>query len=187
MVDLLAGQSGAATRGQGKWLQNVPESERALMESFESYQQTRRVVEDFTARTLASIPTEFGKLLYLSSLRDFSSGNYVHEGLTARHSCEAVQQALGYCHEEVFLRILEMPLEQQEWDLRACMAGLEGEFWGKLRRWREAEFYRLLIPSESPAYLREIFLANVGALLDVVLEEGANLDPNASTGPPLGR
>ena len=149
------------------------------MESTESYQQTRKVVEDLTARTLAGIPTEFGKLLYLSSLRDISTGDYVHEGLVARYSREAVQQALGYCHQELFLRVLEMPLEQQEWDLRACLEGMEGEFWGKLRRWRESEFYRLLIPSDSPEYLREIFLANVGALLDVVLEERSKRNPNA--------
>jgi hypothetical protein len=157
------------------------------MESLESYQQARRVVEDFTARTLAALPTEFGKLLYLASLRDFSSGNYVHAGLTARYSCESVQQALGFCHEEVFMRILEMPLEQQEWDLRACVAGLEGEFWGKLRRWRESEFYRLLIPPNAPPYLREIFLANVGALLDVVLEEGARQGLDASPTQPPGQ
>jgi hypothetical protein len=154
------------------------------VDSLESYQQTRRVVEDVTALTLAAIPTEFGKLLYLSSLRDLATGDYVHEGLVARYSREAVQQALGYCHEELFLRMLEMPLEQQEWDLRACIEGMEGEFWGKLRRWRETEFYRLMIPSDSPEYLREIFLANVGAVLDVVLEERAKRDPGASPGPP---
>jgi len=149
------------------------------VESLESYQQTRQVVEDVTARTLAAIPTEFGKLLYLSSLRDISTGDYVHEGLVARYSREAVQQALGYCHQELFLRVLEMPLEQQEWDLRACLEGLEGEFWGKLRRWRETEFYRLLIPADSPEYLREIFLANVGAVLDVALEERAKRGQDA--------
>jgi len=154
------------------------------VESLESYQQTRRVVEDITARTLASIPTEFGKLLYLSSLRDLATGSYVHAGLEARYSRESVQQALNHCHEELFLRVLEMPLEQQERDLRACIEDMEGEFWGKMRRWRETEFYRLLIPSESPAYLREVFLANVGAVLDVVLEERAKRDRGASPGQP---
>jgi len=154
------------------------------MESLESYQQTRRVVEDFTARTLAAVATEFGKLVYICALRDFSTGRYVHAGLQARHSAEAVQQALSYCHEEVFLRILEMPLEQQEWDLRACVAGLEGEFWDKLRRWRETEFYRLLIPSDAPVYLREMFYANVGALLDIVLEEGTSQGLDASPNRP---
>jgi hypothetical protein len=154
------------------------------VDSLESYQQTRRVVEDVTALTLAAIPTEFGKLLYLSSLRDLATGDYVHEGLVARYSRETVQQALEYCHEEIFLRMLEMPLQQQERDLRACIEAMEGEFWGKLRRWRETEFYRLMIPSDSPEYLREIFLANIGAVLDVVLEERVKRDPDASPGPP---
>jgi len=157
------------------------------VESLETYQQTRRVIEDLTALTLAAIPTEFGKLLYLSSLRDLATGNYVHDGLVARYSQGAVQQALAYCHEQLFLRVLEMPLEQQERDLRACIQGLEGEFWGKLRRWRQTEFYRLMVPPDSPEYLNQIFLANVGALLDLVLAERAKLDPGASPAPPPGR
>jgi hypothetical protein len=157
------------------------------MESLESYQQTRRLVEDFTARTLAAIHSEYGKLLYVASLCDISSGHYVHEGLAARYSAEAVQQALGYCHQELFLRILEMPLEQQEWDLRACLASTEGEYWTKLGRWRETEFFRSLIPAESPVYLRELFLSNVRTLLDLQLEERAKLEPGASPDPPPGR
>jgi hypothetical protein len=157
------------------------------MESLERYQQTRRVVEDFTARSLAAISTEFGKLLYLASLREFSSGRYCHEGLAARYTAEGVQQALGFCHEELFLRILEMPLEQQEWDLRACISGMDGEFWSKLRRWRETELYRMLVPSDVPEYLREVFISNVGALLDLLLEERSRPDSSASPGLPPGR
>ena len=154
------------------------------MDSLESYQQTRRVVEDFTARTLAAIPSEFGKLLYVTSLCDLSSGRYLHEGLVARFPPEAVQQALGFCHQELFLRLLEMPLEQQEWDLRSCMAAMEGDYQTMLRRWRETEFYRSLIPADSPVYLRELFLSNVRTLLDLLLEEQAKLGPGASPGPP---
>ena len=157
------------------------------MDSLESFQQSRRVVEDFTALSLAAIPTEFGKLLYLSSLRDLATGNYVHEGLAARYSPASVQQALSLCHEQLFLRVLEMPLERQERDLRACIEGLEGEFWGKLRRWRETEFYRLLVPPDSQDYLKEVFLADVGALLDIVLAERAKRDPGASPVRPPAR
>ena len=157
------------------------------MDSLETYQQTRRVVEDFTVRTLVALPTEYGKLVYMSSLRDFATGNYVHAGLAARYSAESIQQALGLCHEEIFLRILEMPLDQQEWDLRACISSMDGEFWAKLRRWREAEFYRLLVPECSPPYLREIFLTNVRALVDLVLEEGARQGLASSPDPPPAR
>lgn len=180
MEDLLSAQRGPGQALHPLVRQNVPDSEQLNVESLENYQQTRRVVEDFTALTLATIPTEFGKLLYLSSLRDLATGCYVHDGLAARYSQEAVQQALGYCHEQLFLRILELPMEQQERDLCACIEGMEGEFWAKLGRWRETEFYRLMVPSDSPGYLKEVFLANVGAMLDLVLQEHARRDPAAS-------
>ena len=123
----------------------------------------------------------------MASLCDLSSGRYLHEGLAARFPEQAVQQALGFCHQELFLRLLEMPLEQQEWDLRTCLAGLEGEYRTKLRRWKETEFYRGLIPSDSPDYLRELFVANVRALLDLLLEQAAKGESNASPDPPPGR
>ena len=149
------------------------------METLERYQQSRRVIEDFSARTLAAIPTEFGKLLYLTSLRDLASGVYFHEGLSALYPEPAVQQGLQFCHEELFFRILELPLEQQEGDLRLCISHLEGEFWGKVSRWKQTELHRLLVPGNVPAYLRELFHANVGALLQVLLEEHATLHPDA--------
>lgn len=149
------------------------------METLERYQQSRRVIEDFSSRTLASIPAEFGKLLYLASLRDLASGHYIHDGLTALYPEGAVQQGLQFCHEESFFRVLELPLEQQEGDLRQCISGLDGEFWGKVSRWEETEFYRLLVPADVPSYLRELFHANVGSLLKVLLEERAKIHPDA--------
>ena len=149
------------------------------METLERFQQSRRVIEDFTSRTLAAIPTEFGKLLYVASLRDLASGNYLHEGLAALYPEAAVQQGLQFCHEEMFLRILELPVEQQETDLRVCISGLEGEFWGKVSRWKQTEFHRLLVPADVPSYLRELFHANVGALLQVLLEDRAKFHPGA--------
>ena len=149
------------------------------METLERYQQSRRVIEDFSSRTLAAIPTDFGKLLYLASLLDLASGQYIHEGLSALYPEAAVQQGLSFCHEEVFFRILELPLEQQEADLRLCISGLEGEFWGKVSRWKQTEFHRLLVPADVPSYLRELFNANVGTLLQVLFQERATLHPDA--------
>lgn len=149
------------------------------METLERYQQSRRVIEDFTSRTLAAISTDFGKLLYVASLQDLASGDYLHEGLSALYPKDAVQQALQFCHEESFFRVLELPLEQQERDLRLCISGLEGEFWGKVSRWKQTEFHRLLVPADVPSYLRELFHANVGTLLQVLLEERARLHPDA--------
>ena len=88
------------------------------MPALTKLQQNRRVVQDFTVNSLAGIPGPFARLVYLASLRDLSSGRYEHQGLVALYPEEAVQQALELCHEQIFERILEMPLEKQLEDLR---------------------------------------------------------------------
>ena len=145
----------------------------------ERFQQNRRVIEDVTTRTLAAIPTNYGRLLYISSLRDLASGRYRHEWLSEVYPEDAVQQALAHCHEELFARILETPLAQQEWDLRACLGSLEGDFWSVVVNWQELESYRLLLPTRVPAYLQALFCSNLRALLGVFAEERATWQPAA--------
>ena len=41
-----------------------------FMESSERFLQSRSVIEDFTSRTLAAIPSDFGRLYYVSSFED---------------------------------------------------------------------------------------------------------------------
>jgi hypothetical protein len=139
------------------------------MEDLEKLEMNRRVVEDFTSRTLAAIPTEFGRLCYLASLLDSPiGGRYVHDGLAAVFPEAAVQEALGFCHREIFARILESPLAQQEWDLRGFLGEMEPDFWGALEQWRQTGSYRQFSPEGSPAYLRDLFNSNVSTLLDVL-------------------
>jgi len=149
------------------------------VENLERFQQNRRIVEDFTTRTLAAIPSDFGRLLYVALLRDLASGRYLHEGLSANYPDEAVQQALAHCHDELFAKILETPLERQEWDLRSCLGALEGEFWGIVTRWEKLEFYRVLLPADAPGYLQELFCSNLRTLLGLLAEEHASWKPAA--------
>lgn len=141
------------------------------MQTLERFEPNQRIIEDVTSRTLAAIPTDYGRLLYLTSLRDLASGRYAHAGLERLYPAPAVQQALAYCHEEIYARILEASLEQQEWDLRACLTALEGDFWEIVELWREEEFYCALAPQGMPAYLKNLFCSNVRVLLDVLVQD----------------
>jgi len=134
-------------------------------------QQNRRIIQDFTLTTLAGIPGEFGRLTYMASLRDLSSGRYEHAGLAALYPDEAIQQALSLCHEQIFERVLETPLERQEEDLKECLARMPGGLPSALTHWRRLEAYRVLLPERVPDYLKELFCSNLRALLEILLEE----------------
>ncbi|HUL16815.1 MAG TPA: hypothetical protein VLV88_12510 [Terriglobales bacterium] len=131
----------------------------------------RRIVEDFSLTTLAAIPCAFGRLVYISSLRDLSTGKYEHAGLTAVYPEDAVQHAIALCHEEVFLRILETPLSLQEHDLCDCLREMTDGLAVALTHWRRMEAYRVLIPEQVPAYLKELFCSNLAALLEILASE----------------
>jgi hypothetical protein len=126
------------------------------------------IVRDFTATTLAAIPNVFGRLTYIASLRDLSSGRYEHSGLTVVYPPDAVQEALKFCHQEIFSRVLEMPLSVQQQDLCECLEAMPGPMAATIAHWRQLESYRILPPEDAPDYLRELFFSNLRALLEIL-------------------
>lgn len=134
-------------------------------------QQNRRIIHDFTTITLAPIPSLFARLIHLAALRDLSSGRYRHAGLSAVYGEEPVEQALAQCHEEVFEKILEMALAQQQEDLRGCFAAMDGGVRSAARYWERFEVYRMLVPVHAPDYLKELFCSNLRALVEILGEE----------------
>ncbi|HTT33603.1 MAG TPA: hypothetical protein VMH48_08375 [Methylomirabilota bacterium] len=141
------------------------------MQALTKLQQNRKIVQDFTVTTLAGIPTPFGRLAYIASLRDLSCGRYEHAGLAALYPDEALQQALQLCHEQIFERILETPLEQQLEDLRTCLEAMQGGLAVAVPHWLAMEAYRVLLPEKSPDYLKELFCSNCRALLELLTNE----------------
>ena len=137
------------------------------MASWASFDRNRRLTEDLTERTLAGISSEYGKLIYLASLRDLASGIYRHEGLEALYSAGAVQESLLQAHREVCGRIMEMPLARQEMDLLSCWRGFESDPHELVENWKESEAYRTLMPFGLPDYLRTLFCSNIETLLAV--------------------
>jgi hypothetical protein len=137
------------------------------VESLERFRQSHTVIEDFTSRTLAAIRSDFGRLYYVSSLKDPGTGSYEHDGLKRLYSEGSVQSALAHCHAELFSRILETPLENQEHDLRQCLEPAGEKFCLVLEAWREQNFMRTLCPDEMPEYMGDLFCSNVSALLGV--------------------
>ena len=141
------------------------------MDTLTQLQQNRRIIHDLTLSTLARISCLFSRLAYLASLRDISTNVYEHAGLAAIYPRVAVRQALEQCHQEIFERILEMPLLAQEEDLRAHLRSLPNGSRNAAMQWRRLESYRALLPADSPEYLKELFCSNVRAILEILERE----------------
>lgn len=138
------------------------------MDALTQLQQNDRLIRDFTASTLAAIPSQFSRLVYLASLRDLSSGRYEHAGLSSVYLEPAVQQCLEFCHGQIFERILETPLASQEGDLQESLSAMEDGLAKSIANWQRMESYRFLIPADVPDYLKELFCSNLRALLEIL-------------------
>jgi hypothetical protein len=145
------------------------------MGNWSSFERIQNVVQDVSSGTLAGFHSEYGKLVYLASLRDLASGRYVHAGLQAIYGRRDVHEGLWQTHKEICMRILELPLAEQEPDLTSCLRGFEGESEEVIAHWRELEFYVALLPFGLPNYIRRLFSSNVDTLLSVIQADASRV------------
>lgn len=139
----------------------------------ENLQTHRQLLFDLTANYLDPLQGAFERLAYLSSLRDASTGRYVHERLAAVYGPECVDQVVAASHEEVFERLLEMPLRAQEEGLRRYVASLPGSFAEQLENCRRQA--AAWVPPEAPSYLTELYSSNLNALVELLPDNAAKV------------
>lgn len=120
---------------------------------------------DLWRRTLAQIPTVFGRLAYLTSLRDSSTGRYSHAALTNVLGEEDAERALRHSHHQVFSQWLGFSLADQKADL--------DEYLRATGRPREAHYYRHLAPPTARDIERQLYLTDLETLLELLkFEQG---------------
>src|SRR5665213_1975990 len=85
----------------------------------------RNALADLWKHTLSQIPSTYGRLAYLASLRDPNSGSYRHHGLSAAFGREDSTDALRKSHEDTFLEWLTLPLAAKDADFRTYFQSVE--------------------------------------------------------------
>ncbi len=132
--------------------------------------QVAQLLRDFQTRTLDGLSSDFERLIYLSSLRDYNTGRYHHYGLETRYSEQAVDEGLRQCHAQVFERLLATPLKEQTEDLISFFESLKVERTRLLDAWQRLRSYQVLPPEESHPLAREMFEKNIQVMLQVLRE-----------------
>jgi hypothetical protein len=126
----------------------------------------RQILYDLAGQYLEPMGGFFERLFYLAGLRDLSSGIYAHDRLGATYGEQSVNQALAKAHEEVFEGLLEIPLAQQEQDLRAFLNSRLSVGDQKFDFFEHG--MQNCVPPDAPVYLKNLFRSNVRALRELL-------------------
>jgi len=141
----------------------------------------RGAAQDLWRNTLSQIPSLFGRMVYLSSLRDTNSDRYEHHGLALRAGGEESDSALRASHSESFAGWLCLSIEAQKADLDLYLSALENDKRTIVEAWLLLKPYRNLPPGTARPAERELYLSDFEALLTLLKNEygAAAPDPDA--------
>lgn len=143
-------------------------------------------IDDLAGRTLASLPCEMARLIYLASTRDYSSGRYFHDGLAFRFTAEVAEAALGASHQGAFVQLAFLPLESLVEELSVFFRSTGADPHQVLRVWKKLQPYRVVIPQDCDPLLGEFFFSNVRIALAILANSPVAIPPGSqSASPPL--
>ena len=130
--------------------------------------ELNKAIDDLRKRSLVSIPTQFAKLVSLSSTRDYNTGRYCHDGLAFRFSAGVAEEALRTVHQEIFQELAFSPLGALVQDLERFIRTAHMGSDNVLHVWMELQPYRMLVPRNCNLILRDLFFSNVRMALAVL-------------------
>jgi hypothetical protein len=135
--------------------------------------------EELWRHTISQIPSSFGRLVYLASLRDQNTGRYEHHGLSQMFGDEEADRTLRQSHEQTFADWLRFDLKQQKEDLDLYLSAFRVEKRTVLATWIRLSPYRNLTPTTVREPERRLYLTDIEAILELLNSENdvEPLDP----------
>jgi hypothetical protein len=128
----------------------------------------RSPASDLWRNTLSQIPTTFGRLVFLSTLRDANTGAYVHHGFAQRVGEHEADVALRQSHSQCFSEWLAFSLEEQKADLDLYLSEIESDRKTILGNWIRTKPYRNLIPAAALEMERRLYNSDLETLLELL-------------------
>jgi len=139
----------------------------------------RTALADLWKHTLSQIPTLYGRLDYLASLRDPNSGAYRHHGLSLAFGRDESSNALKQSHERTFSEWLSLPLAGKSADLKSYLDSLDDPQGIVVDHWLRSDHYLARIPDSARPMESELFRRDVEALLQILRNAADPPDPSS--------
>jgi hypothetical protein len=127
------------------------------------------VHDELVRGALSSIPTCYGRLVYLTSLRDPNTGRYDHYLFEEMFGEGLAQAGLEAAHVRSYREWVAMNLEQKQADLYLYLVSLSSDKRQVLQTWLVTAPYRSLVPLHTQPVEREVFLSDMQALLALLM------------------
>jgi hypothetical protein len=124
---------------------------------------TRGPAAELWRKTLARIPTHFGRLVFLASLRDRLTGHYAHQPLMEIVGREVTDRTLCHSHHQIFAEWLAFSLSEQKADLDDYLTSSQSPL--------ETLPYRDLAPSTAHQVERQLYITDLETLLELLRYE----------------
>ena len=131
----------------------------------------RGAASDLWRRTLSQIPSSFGRLVYLASLRNQITGKYDHHGLALVFGEREADRALRESHVRGMNEWLAYSLEEQKADLDLYLSGHMGNRREVLEYWVRAQPYKSIMPAVMRDADKRLYVADLEAILSLLRHE----------------
>lgn len=128
----------------------------------------RSAAADLWRNTLSQIPSVFGRLVYLASLRNANNGRYEHHGLALIFGEEEANKALRKSHSKVFAEWIAFSVEQQKADLDLYISSLAEDRRTVVETWLTLAPYRNLVPAGVRGVERRLYISDLTALMELL-------------------
>jgi hypothetical protein len=138
------------------------------MKSVLTIVSVQEAYDDLLRRSLAKLPCELARLIYLASMRDYNTAKYHHDGLSDRFSPEIAAQALALAHRDSFAKVAALPLQDLVKQMETYLQSSHEEYLDVLRAWWRLEPYRIAIPMNANPTVAAFFISNVKLALAIL-------------------
>jgi hypothetical protein len=126
-------------------------------------------VSRYLLHAMSVLPTHFARLVFLASMRDHYTGQYLHEGWAGASSPEEVSAALGQMHRHVFEVVAILPLLDLCKEIRKHFESLGETELRTAKFWLETEPYYEMIPAGYPLLAHKLFISQIRLALEILV------------------